>query len=163
MRNKALSPFIASALIILMGIVAITLVLTIVNPALDKAKDSGIVNEALQNLQLIDNTIREVASEGEGSKRTISLKVTEGVYKIDPNNDYLNFSYKIKTAVGLGISGQRDDINITESGNDLDLFISYTNLNLQGSDHFTKGDNSVIIIHNGTDSITNYPLIYVGK
>jgi hypothetical protein len=161
MRNKAISPFISTALIILIGITAVYLALTVLNPAVDKSKDSAVLNEALQNLKLIDNNIREVASESENSKRTISLRVTEGTYKVDQNINYINFTYRMKS--DLTVAGQRNNINITRSGNDLNLFIIYTNLQIQGSDHFTKGDNSVVILNNGTNSTTNYPIIYVGK
>jgi hypothetical protein len=161
MRNKAISPFISAALIILIGVTAIYLALTVLNPTVDKSKDSAVINEALQNLQLINDNIREVASESENSKRTISLKVTDGTYKVDQNINYINFTYNMKS--DLNVTGQRDKINIARSGNDLNLFIHYTNLQLQGSDHFTKGDNSIIILHNGTNSMTNYPVIYVGR
>ena len=161
MRNKALSPYISSALIILIGIVALFLGLTVLNPALNKAKDSAVINEAFNNLEIIDSTIREVASESEDSKRTINLKVTEGTYRVDSMNDFINFTYRMKE--GLQIAGQRDNINITISAEDITLFIKYTNIDLQGSDHFTKGDNSIVIMHNGTNSTTNYPQIYIGK
>ena len=161
MVNKALSPYISTALVILIGIVALTLSLTVLNPTLNKAKDSAIINEAFNNLEIIDNTIREVASESEDSKRTINLKVTEGTYRVDSTIDYINFTYRMKE--GLDISGQRDNVNITISAEDITLFIKYTNIDLQGSDHFTKGDNPVIILHNGTNSTTNYPMIYVGR
>jgi hypothetical protein len=161
MRNKAISPFISAALIILIGITAIFFALTVLNPAVDESKDSAVINEALQNLRLIENNIREVASESENSKRTISLMVTDGTYKVDQNINYINFTYNMKS--DLSVSGQRDNINITRSGNDLNIFIHYTNLQLQGSGHFTKGANSVVILHNGTNSTTNYPIIYVGR
>ncbi len=161
MRNKALSPYISTALVILIGIVALTLGLTVLNPALNKAKDSAIINEAFNNLEIIDSTIREVASESEDSKRTINLKVTDGTYRVDSTSDFMNFTYRMKE--GLQISGQRGDVNITISAEDITLFIKYTNIELQGSDHFSKGDNSVVIMHNGTNSTTNYPLIYVGR
>jgi len=161
MRNKALSPFISAALIILIGIVAIFLALTVLTPVLNKAKDSAVINEAFNNLEIIDSTIREVASESENSKRTINLKVTEGTYRVDSTNNFINFTYRMKE--GLKISGQRNYINITISANEITLFIKYTNVDLQGSDHFTKGDNSVVILHNGTNLSTNYPFIYVGR
>ena len=161
MRSKAISPFISAALIILMSITAIFLALTVLNPVVDKSKDSAVINEALQNLKLIDDTIREIASESEDVKTTISLMVTDGTYRVDQNINYINFTYNMKS--DLNVTGQRDNINIARSGNDLKLFIHYTNLQIQGSDHFTKGDNSVVILHNGTNSTTNYPIIYVGK
>lgn len=160
MRSKALSSYIASVLLILMGLTGIYLGLTVLTPALDKAKDSGIINEALQNLKLIDDNIREVASEGRNSKRTFNIKVTEGTYKVDSRINYINFTYVMKT--NLNVGGQRGNINITRYRNDLNMFISYTKLQIQGSDHFTKGENSVVILHNGTNT-TNYPIIYVGR
>jgi hypothetical protein len=161
MKNKALSPYISTALVILIGITALSLSLTILTPALNKAKDSAIINEAFNNLDIIDSTIREVASESVDSKRTINLKVIEGTYRVDSTNNFINFTYRMKE--GLQITGQRDNVNITISAKDIILFIKYTNVDLQGSDHFTTGDNSIVILHNGTNSTTNYPLIYVGR
>jgi len=159
MRSNGLSSYIASVLLILMGLTGIYLGLTVLNPAIDKAKDSGVINEALQNLKLIDDNIREVASEGRNSKRTLSIKVTEGTYKVDSSINCINFTYNMKS--NLNVGGQRDNINITRHRNDLDMFISYTRLQIQGSDHFTKGENSVVILHNGTNTTT--PIIYVGR
>ncbi len=161
MKNKGLSPYISTVLVILIGIAALSLSLTFLTPALDNAKDSAIINEGFNNLEVIDNTIKEVASESVDSKRTINLKVTEGTYGVDSTNDFMNFTYRMRE--GLSISGQRDNVNITISGKDITLFIKYTNIDLQGSEHFTKGDNSMIILNNGTNSTTNYPLIYVGR
>lgn len=161
MRNKALSPFISTALIMLIGIVTISLVLGVVNPSLDKARDSAVINEAFRNLNLIDNTIKEVVSEGENSRRTIQLRVTEGLYEIDSNSDSLNFTYSMKT--NLSIGGYKDGVNITLIGNVLSLFIIYNQIEIQGYEHFTKGDNSVVISHIGVDSVTNYPIIQIEK
>jgi len=161
MRNRALSPFISATLILIIGIIAISLVLSVIKPSLDKARDSVVIDEAFRNLNLIDDTIREVVSEGEDSKRTILLRITEGKYLVDSDCDCINFTYDMKT--GLDISGQRNGINITRTGNTINLFISYAKVDVQGSDHFTKGDNSAVVSHEGIDSITNYPIICVGK
>lgn len=164
MRNKGLSPYISAALVILIGIVALSLSLTVLNPTFDKAKDSAIINEAFNNLEIIDGTIKEVASESEDSKRTINLKVSEGTYRVDSTNNFINFTYRMKQ--GLEISGQRGDVNISipvNETNKIVLFIKYTNIDIQGSDHFAKGDNNLVVMHNGTNSTTNYPFIYVGK
>jgi len=160
MRKKGLSPFISFALVILIGITALSLILTVLNPVLDKARDSAIIDEGFNNLGIIDNNIMEVASEAEDSIRTINLKVTEGTYRVDSVNDFLNFTYRMKE--GLEISGQRDNINIMISGDEITLSIVYTNLNITGLDHFTKGDNSVLILYNGTDQ-NDRPIICVGK
>jgi len=159
--RKGLSPYISTAVIIMIGIVAISLVLTVVTPALNKAKDSAIINEAFQNLNLIDDTIREVASEGEYAKRTVNIKVTDGIYSVDSSNDRVSFTHGLKS--DLNLVGQRDRVNITTSGGNVNLFISYSKVDIQGSDRFVKGENSVVILHNGTNPTNNYPIIYVGK
>ena len=161
MREKGLSPFISTTLIIMIGLVGITLVLNLVKPSLDKTKDSVIVNEALQNLNLIDDAIREIISEGESSKTTISLSVSDGAYETDPNCDCINFTYDMK--IGLDISGYKDGVNITRIGDTLRLFVDYSKIDIQGSDHFSKGSNSLSISHNGINTTTDYPMIYIEK
>jgi len=156
-----MSSYISAALITAIGIATIYIVLSVIKPTLDKAKDTAIVTEALQNLQLINTNIKEVVSESEGSKRTISLRVTEGTYLVDNACNCVNFTYDLKS--DLDISGQRDSINITRKMNALNLFIVYDNIDVQGSDHFPKGINSVVILHNGINTTTNYSMIYVGK
>jgi len=159
--RKALSQFVSAALIIMLSVLVISLILTTLNPVIDKAKDSAIVDEGIQNLELIDNTIREVASEGGDSKRTINLKVTDGTYKVDSTINQMNFTYKLKAELNIG--GQRGSVNITVNASTVNLFVKYTNVDIRGSDHFTKGDNSVVILHNGTNTTTNKPIIYVGR
>ena len=161
MRNKALSQFISASLIIVFSILAISLILNTLTPVINKAKDSSIINEGFQNLELIDNTIREVVSEGEDSKRNIKLKVTDGRYKVDSTNDQMNFTYKLKT--NLNIGGQRGRVNVTVNASIVNLFIKYTNIDIHGSAHFTKGSNSVLILHNGTNTTVNKPIIYIGR
>lgn len=161
MSIKGINPIITSTLIILFGITAISLILNIARSSLDKSKDSAIINEGLINLELIDDTIREVASENEGSKRTLSLKVTEGTYEVDSAINYVNFTYELKS--DLILSGQRSGVSIKHNGNVIELFINYTSIDIQGTGHFPKGDNLISILHNGTNSSTNYPIIYVTK
>jgi len=161
MRSKGLSPYISSTLVLVIGLVAVYLVLTIVKPTLNKAQDTAVITEAFQNLELIDNYIREVVSEGEDSKRTIPLKVTDGTYSVDSNCGCINFSYRLKSEFNIG--GSKDNINITKNMNNLNLFIAYDRIQIQGTDRFPKGDNSVVIMNNGINSSTNYSMVYVGK
>lgn len=158
---KALSPFISTALIIMMGIAVISIVLAVVMPALDRARDASVADEALANLEMIDDVVKEVISEGEGSKRTINVKVGNGIYEVDPIVDSLNFTYELKTDFAL--SGRRGNVNVTTSMGKLSMNILYSNVDLTGSDHFSKGDHSVSIVNNGTNSTTDYPMIYVGR
>jgi len=103
---KGLSPLISMVLVIAFGFTAMTIVLTVVNPLLDRAKDSGIVNEATQNMQLLDSAIKSVASEAKGSKRTIHIKITEGVLRTNVTSDQVFLDYEPRTKTVLdGFSG----------------------------------------------------------
>ena len=161
--SKGLSPFISAALIIMIGFIIISLVLTIINPTLNRARDSATVNEAIQNLQIIDQTIREVVSEGVGSKRTLPLSISNGVYKVDPLTDSMNFTFTTSSAIPLGIYGKKGSINLTQSGKNMNLFIHYKDIDLRGLTHFSKGDNYIVVLYNGTNSTTGKPIIYIER
>src|SRR3989338_5274803 len=118
---KGLSPLVSMVLVIAFGFAAMTIVLTVVNPLLDKAKDSGIVNEATQNMQLVDSAVKAVASEAKGSKRTIHVKITEGVLRTNGSVDWIYLDYDPKSRMKLdGFSG---DVRIESSP----LFLEYFN------------------------------------
>jgi hypothetical protein len=142
--KKGVSTFIAFALIILFLTFAVVLVMTIVTPTLDRAKDSGIVTEAFSNLELINSAIKEVASESQGSKRTISLTVSGGDYKIEKDKEWIYFEYKPKTDLGLG--GARGDVKI-ESGL---AFLDFFNQYIEGSNGTPFWEPDV-----GTWNVTN--------
>jgi flagellin-like protein len=80
--RKGISPLISTVLLILITISATYIVINVAKPTVDRAYEASTMNEAEQNMQLLDNLIREVASEGTGSMRSISLKVSDGEYRI---------------------------------------------------------------------------------
>jgi hypothetical protein len=120
---KGLSPIISMVLTIMFGVVMVTLVLTVVNPTLDRAKDSAIVTEAFQNLPLLDTAIKEVASEAQGSKRTITISVSTGRYTVDPEKDAIYYEFEPNHPMGLG--GTRGSIKIEEGLHTFDYFNGY--------------------------------------
>ncbi|MBI2547594.1 MAG: LamG domain-containing protein [Candidatus Aenigmarchaeota archaeon] len=125
---KGLSPLISMVLVIAFGFAAMAIVLVVINPMLDRAKDAGIVNEATQNMQLIDSAVKAVASEAQGSKRTIHLKITEGVLRTDPGNDWVYLDYTPRTRTILdGFSG---DVKIETSPTFLEYFNRYAEGNI---------------------------------
>jgi len=121
--KKGVSALIAMVLSILFGVVMITLVITVLNPTLNRAKDSGALTEAYQNLPLLDSAISEVASEAAGSKRTINLIVSNGEYEVDAANDYITFTYNPNEDMHL--SGRRGDIFIERGHVFTDFFNNY--------------------------------------
>ncbi len=72
--KKGISPIISTVMIIAITFAAVGIVMTIVLPSVDRAKEAALLNEAVQNMRVIDNMVREVASEGTGSlRRTAQL------------------------------------------------------------------------------------------
>lgn len=120
---KGLSPLIAMVLVTAFGFVGMTIVLTVVNPLLDRAKDAGIVNEATQNMQLVDSAVKAVASEARGSKRTLHIKITEGVLRSDFGSDWIYFEYEPRTRTVL--DGFAGDVKIESKPVFLEYFNRY--------------------------------------
>lgn len=121
---KGLSPLISMVLVIGFGVAAMTIVLTVVNPMLDRAKDSAIVNEATQNMLLLDSAIKAVASESEGSKRTVNIKITEGVLRTNRSSEWVYTEFDPKS--NYEIDGFTGDIKLTSRPNFLEYFNQYT-------------------------------------
>ena len=132
---KGISEFISIALIFLITTVAIGLALSIGTPVIDRAKESVIFNEAVQNMKILDNIIREVASEGKGSLRTAQLKVSGGEYKVNEKTNTIEFTHTIKS--GIIVSG-----TFVKEGN---VFIA-AGTNAKASKYDLDGDNTTDIV-----------------
>jgi hypothetical protein len=121
--KKAVSPLISFVLTILLVSAATTIVLTVIKPTFDRMSDSSIINEATQNLELMNSAIKQVASESQGSKRTISLTVSDGEYGINAAKDFIYYNYSTKTDFSLqGISG---NVRLDKSPVFIDYFNNY--------------------------------------
>ncbi|MEM5834725.1 MAG: hypothetical protein QXQ69_02660 [Candidatus Aenigmatarchaeota archaeon] len=93
---KGISPLVAYVMVIMIVVSGITLVLLIGMPTIEKARESLVINEAWENLRLMSQSIEEVATEGLGSLRTLSIKVTDGEYKINEKTNCIDFYYSPK-------------------------------------------------------------------
>ncbi len=99
MLSRGISPLIGAVIIISITITSIVLVLLIGLPAIDRGKESAILQEATQNMKLIDNLIREVASEGIGALRSATLKVSGGQYFVNEKANDVEFLLLSKTGI----------------------------------------------------------------
>ncbi len=124
--RKGISPLIGFVLTTALITAAVTIVLTVIKPTFDRMSDSGIIDEGIQNLELINSKIMQVASEP-GSKRTISLSVSEGEYGIDTTKDFIYFNYSTKTDFSL--QGTIKNERLDKSP----VFIDYFNNYLENS------------------------------
>jgi len=96
---KGISQLISTVVIFLITTTGIGIALLVGNPVIDRAKESAIFNEAIQNMKFFDNIIREVASEGKGSFRTLQLKVSGGEYKVNQKTNTIEFTQTIQSGI----------------------------------------------------------------
>ncbi len=122
---KAVSTLVATVFVIGIGLVATILAFTVVNPLVEKARDSGTVNEALQNMQLLDSVIKTVASEIKGAKKTVDLRIAEGNIKTDLGNETIYFEFEPRSRIDL--DGFVGDIFIERDPFFLEYFNEYSN------------------------------------
>jgi len=94
--HKGASNLIAGVLVILISFMALALVVTMGMPALNRAKEAAVINEATQHMRELDSTIREVASEGTGALRSTAMKVSGGTYSVNQKSGSVDFTYDMK-------------------------------------------------------------------
>jgi len=160
---KGVSPIISVVLLILISVSAIYLVLNVAKPTIDRAYESAAMNEAGQNMQLLDNLIREVASEGTGSSRNVVLKVSDGDYRVV--NTSGNFTGAVQYKIDLKYSPfaasmfkKVGNLKYTAGPNFIGL-VGYWNFNERNGT--TAADNSGYgndgTLYNGSTSCGNPP------
>lgn len=132
--KKGISPIIAFVITVSIISVAITIVLAVINPIFKKVSDSTTTNEIRENLELINSAIKQVASESEGSKRTISISVSDGNYFVNSTDDYIYCDYETKT--DYVVEGTIGNVRIDKSPVFMEYFNSYTE-NSNGSPTWT--------------------------
>ncbi len=124
---KGLSPLVGFALTILLITISVTVVITTIIPAFERLSDSNVIDEGVRNLQLLDTAIRQVAAEAEGSKRTITIRFSEGRLRIDANKELIKFEYDMKT--DLSIEGLLEGVFVDK----LPYYVNYFNYYSDGS------------------------------
>ena len=136
--KKGISPLIGFVITVSLISVAITIVMAVIKPTFDRVGDSSVLDESMRNLELINSAVRQVASESEGSKRTISLTVTDGDYGINATNEYIYVDYETKTDYAQ--EGIVKNVRFDQSPVFIDYFDHYVN-NEADSSWTEKNDN----------------------
>ncbi len=164
LAGKAVSTIISFTLVMLIGIVAITIALLSSTPVVEKGLESAAMNEGINNMNLIDNTVHEVASEGRGSLKALELQVSGGSYRADNSTNSIYFDYSMKSGIiSPGVTRQGDIlINATtiSGGVNLELQLNYTDITI-ASDGNTigKGTNRVCFANTGVSG--GGPVVYM--
>ncbi len=76
MINKKGDVWVSAVLYIALGMVIITIVLAAGLPLVTKMKDKNTVAQTKRVMLSIDDNLKEVATEGPGSRRVIPLEIT---------------------------------------------------------------------------------------
>jgi len=120
---KGASPLVSMVFVIAFSMLSLTLVISVLNPVINRARDSSVIDEGINNLEFFYSVIKEVASEARGAKRTISIRVTDGTYEINSTKELIYFEYETKG--GLRASGISGDLFLEPSPVFFDYFNDY--------------------------------------
>lgn len=159
--------WISAVLYIALGVILITLILSAGLPLIDKMKDRNIIQDTKTLMYSIDNNIKQVAREGPGSKRFLTLSIEEGNFYIENNK----ITWKKETKSKLiepNIQFEEGSLNIllktteTEDEYEINLELDYSNnLNINLISQYNnpfRGKYGLSIEHSGT-YIENKPVI----
>ncbi len=157
---KGIDALIASVLIIAITIAAIAIALQLSNSSTDKMKEIMLMQEGKDNLVTIDNSVKDVLTEGEGSTRALRLTVSGGSYVID--DDSVSFVMEtMSQIVGVGVSKVESGVNITGSEGVISLMISYDDLVIAGGGDFGRGQRTVTVRNDGFNATSGKQIVHV--
>ncbi len=89
--QKGISTLVSFVMVAVISIIAVSVVLSIGLPAIDRAKDAALISEAKNIMQTIDSTARQVLFEGSGAQRVFSISSTGGDYFAEKDTDRILF------------------------------------------------------------------------
>ncbi|OYT41626.1 MAG: hypothetical protein B6U78_02690 [Candidatus Aenigmarchaeota archaeon ex4484_224] len=119
---KGISVFLSFILVFLIVVISIAIAYTYVVPMINRFQDSSTMDSSITNLETIYSTIQEVASEAEGSKRTIYLTTKVPIF-VDNKTNWIYFDYDLTS--DLKISGKIGRVYLEENPKFLDYFNFY--------------------------------------
>jgi len=159
---KGVSVIIAAIIVIIISLTAIFLALQLGNPGIDRAKEILLMQEGKNTLTSIDNAVKSVSEEGQGSTRVLKISVTGGYYLIDTNEEAVIFSMdSFSQIIAVGVSKTEDGINMMGEPSKVSLNLSYGNFNVTGGGGFGRGTHTLIIRNDGYDVVNQKQIVYI--
>ncbi len=76
-----------------LGIIIISILLAAGLPVINKLRDKNIIIQSKQVIHALDQNIREVAREGPGSQRIVSVNLKKGVLLINDQEETITWNY----------------------------------------------------------------------
>lgn len=100
----------------LIGLAVIGILLAVAKPKIDEIRDRMAIEQSLEAFQSIDNLVREVMASAQGNKRSVELKISDGVFVVDSPEDELRWVLDSSYAYSdVGSSVFLGNINVTTS------------------------------------------------
>ncbi|NIM47260.1 MAG: hypothetical protein GTN40_03835 [Candidatus Aenigmarchaeota archaeon] len=159
---KGIDTLIAAVFIILISIVGIIIVLETSQSSIGRLEEISLMEEGRDILTQIDNAVRDVAQQGEGSSRVLTISVSGGNYFIDTENEAVVFSMSSHSQIlGVGISKTEGNINMFGEINRVFLNISHSNVNITEGGRFGRGYHNLFIRNNGYDFANQKQIISI--
>ncbi|MFA4887318.1 MAG: hypothetical protein WC595_03840 [Candidatus Nanoarchaeia archaeon] len=98
MHSKKGDVWVSAILYFGLGIIIITIMLTAATPVINKLRDKNIIIQTKDIFQVIDANIREVAREGPGAQRPLTVDVRKGEFSF-PNAGAVQWKYESKALI----------------------------------------------------------------
>ena len=155
--NKKGDVWVSAVLYFGLGIIVIAIILTAATPVISRLRDKNIIIQTKQVMQVLDSNIREVAREGPGAQRPLTIDIRKGAFRIDPATSSVIWSYNSKALIAEpDIEILEGNIRIRSSiGGPSNTYPTTLSLNYEGGAYLrydapvrTISGNTALIIRN---------------
>jgi type II secretory pathway pseudopilin PulG len=164
--KKAISVWVSAVLYFGIGITIIGIILAAGMPVVDRVRDKNIATQTKTVFYGFDKVIKEVAKEGGGSQRVMTVDLKKGNLYLDSTNDEISWNYTTKAVLSEpGIDIKEGPITIrTDNTQTNDVYsLSYKlkdyhcNIDINTSLEMISGTRELIVYNTGTVTKINYP------
>jgi len=136
---KGASEIITAVMLLGVTIVSTGVVLEVTGPAIDNIQDDSAVDRSVSFLNFVDERFREVASEGQGSTRTVQLDLDRGEFEVNSDED--TFGYSLETGSASISPQSQTTIGAVQLASNADVAVSEDTMN--GEDCYLMENDKV--------------------
>ncbi|MFB6144724.1 MAG: hypothetical protein ABEJ98_05425 [Candidatus Nanohaloarchaea archaeon] len=147
---KGASTTVSAVLVTAVTLSAVGVVLNTAGPAIERAQDAAAVDRAVSFMNQLDNDIKAVASEGEGSTRSSTLNFDRGQFFLNSSSNTL--SYNIETSARPISPQSRTTIGDVALASNADLTVSKTTVDGRSCYMMENGKVEACISANGSSN-----------
>ena len=113
MKTKKGDIWVSAVLYFGLGIIVISIILAAATPVINRLRDKNIILQTKDVFQVLDSNIREVAREGPGSQRPLTIDIRKGEFKIIDVMSSLEWVYPSKALIAQpGVIIQEGNLKI---------------------------------------------------